>query len=174
MNTVELLQHAQGTAFRILNQVAADVTQQQADWVPPGIANPIGATYWHAVSTADRVVHGWGMGQDPLSQRDGWQEKVLTVPAPEPERGGEEYRAYMRTIRVDISVLRDYAEAVVDATQSWLSCLTPKDVERQIETPFGELQLGEALQIFLIWHLTAHCGEIASLKGCQGAMGYRF
>ena len=56
MNTVELLQHSLGSAFGILGQVTADLTQEQADWQPPGIANPIGAMYWHTISGADDVV----------------------------------------------------------------------------------------------------------------------
>ena len=44
MNTVELTQYALGNAFDILGQVVADMTQEQADWIPPGCANPIGAS----------------------------------------------------------------------------------------------------------------------------------
>ena len=45
MNTVELIQYSLGNAFDILGQVVADLTQEQADWAPPSIANPIDATY---------------------------------------------------------------------------------------------------------------------------------
>ncbi|MBN1976861.1 MAG: hypothetical protein JW918_05620 [Anaerolineae bacterium] len=55
MNTIELTQYALGNAVGILEQVTADLTQEQADWTPPGIANPIGATYWHAISSTDEI-----------------------------------------------------------------------------------------------------------------------
>jgi len=42
MNTVELLQYSLGFAFEILGQVTADLTQEQADWAPPGAASTIG------------------------------------------------------------------------------------------------------------------------------------
>ena len=112
MNTVELAQYALGNAFGILEQVTADLTQEQADWTPPGIANPIGATYWHTISGADDVVYRWILGQEPLRQREGWDDRVLTVSVPEPEHGGD-YLTYMRTIRVDLPTLREYANAVV-------------------------------------------------------------
>jgi hypothetical protein len=173
MNTIELVQYSLGNAFAILGQVTADLTQEQADWIPPGIANPIGGLYWHTISSADRIVHGWVMGEAPLSERDKWQEKVLTVSVPEPEHGGD-YLAYLRAIRVDLPALHEYSKAVAEAAQGWLASLSPEDLERKIDTPIGELNLAQLLETFVIWHVNAHCGEISALKGCQGARGYPF
>jgi hypothetical protein len=173
MNTVELIQYSLGNAFDILSQVVADLTQEQADWAPPGIANPIGATYWHTVSSVDEIVCKWIRGEDPLCQEGGWQEKVLTVSAPEPGHGGD-YLAYMQAIRVDIAVLHTYTKAVVEAIQVWLASLTPQDLERDLETPIGKLSVGQMLETFVIWHINAHCGEISALKGCLGVKGYPF
>ncbi len=171
MNTVELTQFSLGNAFAILAQVTADLTQEQADWTPPGIANPIGALYWHTVSSVDQIVHGWGMGQTPLSHRAGWREKVLLASAPEEEK---DPLARMQASRVDLSVLHEYAQAIAESVQGWLASLMPADLERKIDTPIGELELGQMLETFVIWHINAHCGEISALKGCQGARGYPF
>ena len=81
---------------------------------------------------------------------------------------------YMRTIRVDLPVLHEYTKAVAGAAQGWLASVTPEDLERKIDTPIGELNLGQLLETFVIWHVNAHCGEISALKGCQGAKGYPF
>ena len=173
MNTVELIRYSLDSAFDILGQVTVDLTPALADWTPPGIANPIGATYWHAVSGADEVVFGWGAGQAPLHKTGGWREKVLTVSVPEPEPGGD-YLAYMRAIRVDLPALHDYTRAVVEGIRGWLAALTPADLEREVDTPLGKHNLGQLLEVFVIWHINAHCGEIAALKGCQGVKGYPF
>jgi hypothetical protein len=173
MNTVELARYSLDSAFGILGQVTADLTQELADWTPPGIANPIGATYWHAVSGADEVVYGWGMGQAPLYKRDGWREKVLTVAAPEPEHGGD-YLTYMRAIRVDLPTLHEYARAVAEGIQGWLDSLRPEDLERELDSPLGKVNVGQLLEVFVTWHINAHCGEISALKGCQGVKGYPF
>jgi hypothetical protein len=173
MNTVELLQHSLGSAFGILGQVTADLTQEQADWQPPGIANPIGATYWHAVSGADDVVYRWALGQEPLRQRKGWDDRVFTNLVPEPEHGGD-YLAFMRAIRVDLPALHEYARVVAEALQAWFGSLTPEDLERSIDTPIGPYTLAQMLDLFVVWHINAHCGEISALKGCQGARGYPF
>ena len=173
MNAVEVLQFSLGNAFDILGQVTADVTQELADWQPPGIANPIGATYWHTVSGADEIIYRWALGQESLRAREGWDDRVLTVSVPEPEHGGD-YLGYMRAIRVDLPALHDYAKAVGETLLGWLGSLTPEDLERTIETPLGEYTLAQMLALFIVWHIDAHCGEISALKGCQGAQGYPF
>ncbi len=171
MNTLELLQFSLGNAFRILDQVAADVTQEQADWQPPGTALSIGALYWHIFSSTDSMVHQWCLDQAPLSQSAGWEEKVLLSSVPE---GEEDHAARMRAARIDLPVMREYAQAVTAATQGWLASLAPEDLERKMETPVGELNLGQLVATFFLWHIDAHCGEISALKGCQGARGYPF
>jgi hypothetical protein len=173
MNAVELLQFSLSNAFDILGQVTADLSPEQAHWQPPGIANPIGATYWHVLSSVDHIVHQWCLGTEPLSEREDWRDRVLTVSVPEPEHGGD-WLGYMRAIRVDLPTLHDYTQEVKGAVQSWLGSLTPADLERTRETPLGELSLAQLLATFVIWHINSHCGEIAALKGCQGAKGYPF
>ena len=76
--------------------------------------------------------------------------------------------------RVDLPAMRDYARKVCDAAQAWVGTLTPEDLERTIETPVGKLNLGQVLETFVVWHVSAHTGEISALKGCQGAKGYPF
>jgi hypothetical protein len=167
------MQHSLRNALEILGQVTADLSPEQADWQPPGIANPIGATYWHTIASVDDVVYGWALKQESLRQREQWDERVLTVSVPEPEHGGD-WLAYMRAIRVDLPALHDYARAVGEAVQDWLDSLAPEDLERRIETPIAEYSLAQLLDTFVVWHINAHCGEIAALKGCQGAKGYPF
>jgi hypothetical protein len=171
MDTVGLTEASSRHAFDLLEQVAADLTQEQADWMPPGIANPIGGTYRQVISSVDEVVHRWGMGKAPFSQSAGWQEKVVTTSAPEEE---EDPAAQMRAIRVDLPALLDCARAVAQAVQSWVTSPTPGKLEGMVDTPGGELSVGHMLEVFLAWHITAQCGEIAALKGCQGARGYPF
>jgi hypothetical protein len=171
MNTVELIQYSLGNALGVLGQVTADLTQEQADWMPPGTANPIGGLYWHTIASMDMVVHGWGMGEAPLSKTAGWQEKVLISSGPEVEEGRP---PDIREARIDLPAMHQYAKAVQEVAQNWLSSLNPDDLGRKIETPIGELSLGQMLATFVIWHIDAHCGEIAALKGCQGAKGYPF
>lgn len=173
MNAVELTQYALGNAFGILNQVVSDLTQEQADWRPPGIANPVGATYWHTVSSVDEIVHAWIQGDAPLRREEGWQDQVLITSLTEPGEG-QDYLAYMQSIRVDLASLHAYTQAVAGAVQGWLASLDPEEFTRELDTPVGKLNVAQILETFVIWHINAHCGEIAALKGCQGVKGYPF
>jgi hypothetical protein len=173
MNTVELMQYSLGFAFDMLGQLVSDLTQEQADWQPPGNANPIGALYWHIVSYVDQLTHAWAIGQEPLKQRAGWQEKVvIALPPADPEDPMGTLRAIRVGVSIDLPALHEYARATADTLQEWLTSLTPEDLERTIETTIGELSLAQMLEAYVIWHINVHCGEISAIKGCQGLTGY--
>ena len=155
MNTVELLQYSLGLAFDILGQVTADLTQEQSDWKPPGVASSIGAIYSHTLTHADWFVQDICIGQNfALFNELPW-EKIK-----------------MQDVQVDLSALHEYAGEVQSAAQGWLASLTPADLDRKVETNIGELNQGQMLEAFIVWHINVHCGEISALKGCQGAKGY--
>jgi uncharacterized damage-inducible protein DinB len=155
MNTVELTQYALSNAFDLLQQVVADLTQEQADWVPPGTASTIGAVYSHTITYVDFIVQRVCIGQSDAD---------FAEPPPEEIR--------MQQVQVDLSALHEYADQVQSAAQEWLSTLTPADLDRRRNTSAGELNLGQLLESYIIWHINAHCGEISALKGCQGLKGY--
>ncbi|MFN2180971.1 MAG: DinB family protein [Anaerolineae bacterium] len=196
MNKVELIHFSLASAFEILESLVSDLTQEQADWMPPGTANPIGVLYWHTISYVDQIVHEWcmppykqmtieewsaaksagrdlGMGQVPLRYSAGWQEKVVIALPPEnPEDPYWEVRAAREGLRVDLPMLHDYAQATKQTLLSWVASLTPGDLERSIPTPIGEFNMDQLLESFIIGHINNHSGEISALKGCQGIKGY--
>jgi hypothetical protein len=173
MNTVDMSRRSLASAFDILEQVCADLTQEQADWIPPGIANPIGAMHWHTISGADEVVYRWIEGGPCLHEREGWRARVLRADVPEPQ-GVEGWLEWMRGIRVDLPAAREYARAVAADLDAWLASKSPEDLECSVHTPIGDFCVAHALDLFVIWHINAHCGEISALKGCQGSKGYPF
>jgi hypothetical protein len=196
MNAVDLIHYALDLAFEHLELQVKDLTQEQVDWLPPGIANPIGALYWHTIAYCDQLVHEWcmepfvdlaieewfeakrakrelGMGQAPLRHSAGWQEKVvLALPPENPEDPYWDVRTVREGLRVDLPALHDYAHATAQTLQDWVASLTLVDLERMIPTPFGDYNQGKFLEYFIIWHINVHCGEISALKGCQGLKGY--
>jgi hypothetical protein len=157
MNTIELLQFSLGFAFDILGQVTADLTQEQADWRPPGDASTIGAIYSHTITHTDFIVQKVCIGKNYT---------ILVDPPPE--------KITMQDVQVDLPALHEYARNVRTAAQDWLASLSPADLEQTVETAFGKFNLGQFLDAYIIWHINAHCGEISALKGCQGAKGYPF
>lgn len=173
MNTVELVHVSLSFAFEVLEGLVSDLTQEQADWMPPGNAIPIGSLYWHIIKYVDHIVHDWGMGQPSLRQRAGWQEKVVIAsPPPDPEDPMMDLRAIRGGVRVDLSALHDYARATARTILDWLASLTPEDMLRTVPTPIGDQTLGQVMEVFIIGHINCHSGEISALRGCQGLQGY--
>jgi len=156
MTTVDLLQFSLGAAFDILSLVTADLTQEQADWRPPGTANTIGSIYLHILTYVDHFVRNYGIEGKPQP------ETVESRPA----------ELWMQDVQADLADLHGCAGQVLSTAQNWLSSLTPKDLERRTRTTAGEMNEGQAIEAFIIWHINAHCGEISALKGCQGLKGY--
>jgi uncharacterized damage-inducible protein DinB len=156
MNTVELLQYSLGFAFDVLSQVTADLTQDQADWRPPGTANSIRDVYWHTLTYVDYFVREYCIEGEPQPE---------TPESRPPE-------LWMQEVQIDLPELHQFASEVRSTAEGWLSSLTPADLDRRIRTSGGELNVGQMLEIYIVWHINAHCGEISALKGCQGLQGY--
>jgi hypothetical protein len=155
MNTVELTQYSVGFAFEILSQVTADLTQEQADWQPPGVVNTIGEIYSHIIVYVDHFV----------------QAVIEKRPKPESiESRPDEFK--MQEGQVNLSELHEYADKVKNKTLGWISSMTPEDLSAIIDTTIGEIPVGQMIEAFITWHINTHCGEISALKGCQGAKGY--
>src|SRR3974377_2332614 len=56
-SALSLLQEQIHQTHEFLQSTIANVTPEQAHWVPPGDAHPIGATYVHAMMTEDIVIN---------------------------------------------------------------------------------------------------------------------
>lgn len=54
----------------------ADVGAEQANTVPPGIANPIGALITHILHCEDFMINTAVQGQPLLWERDGWAARL--------------------------------------------------------------------------------------------------
>jgi hypothetical protein len=145
-----------GAAFDVLRAVTTDLTQEQAAWRPPGTANTIGSIYSHILTYVDHYVRNYGIEGKPQP------ETVESRPA----------ELWMQDVQADLADLHGCAGQVLSTAQNWLSSLAPKDLERRELTTAGELNIAQAVELFLIWHINAHCGEISALKGCQGLKGY--
>ena len=158
MNTVEQLQFSLGFAFDVLSQVTADLTQEQADWKPPGSASSIGSVYWHTLTYVDYFVREYCIEGKRLPETVESRPDVLK----------------MQDVQEDLADLHQFASEVRSTVQGWLSSLTPADLDRRRHTTVGELNVGQMLEIYIVWHINAHCGEISALKGCQGLQGYPF
>ena len=161
-------------AHEILEDTMADVTPEQARWSPPGRANPLGATYAHAILAEDMLINGLLRGSAPLVATSFAAKAGLSEPPPPPD---QDFGDWARRVQVDLTALRQYAQAVYGNTTDYIRSLSEDDLNRTIDMTsmgLGKQSLAWVLGNIVLWHINAHCGEVSCLKGLQGARGYPF
>ena len=174
MDAISLLRQQLQDAHGFLEETMKDVTAEQAHWAPPGIANPLAATYAHLLLGEDFIINGMLKGSGPLAAT-AWAGKLgLSEPLPPPT---EPWDKWGRRVRVDLSALRQYAQAVYKASDEYLASLGNDGLSRPID--LSAFQLGQQTVAWLLsnavlGHVAGHCGEVSCLKGLQGAKGYPF
>ncbi|MGB6411445.1 MAG: DinB family protein [Candidatus Deferrimicrobiaceae bacterium] len=179
-NVISLLREQLKTINELLEGTVDDVTQEQAHWIPPGVAMPIGATYAHVVVSQDGVINGMLKGGAPLfaSKYAGKTGLSEMPPDFDPEKPGlPDWSAWSRKVKVDLPAFRKYAQAVYAASDEYLATLRGKDLDRPIDLTalgFGQSTVGFLVNNAVLGNAFTHCGEISCLKGLQGKKGYPF
>jgi uncharacterized damage-inducible protein DinB len=69
--------------------------------------------------------------------------------------------------------VREYAEAVRNATDEYLARLTDDELDRQVSF-FGSESPVAGVLVRFVAHTAGHAGEIAAVKGMQGLHGLPF
>ena len=173
--TVSLLREQLHQAHQFLEGTMAGVTPEQAQWVPPGNAHPLGATYVHAIIAEDIVVNVALKGGAPLFAST-WAGKTgFSEPMPMPGPDWQEYAQWTRRVQVDLPGMQAYTQAVYAATDDYLSSPSPEDLDHTVDLSsigIGQVTRAWVLSRLVIGHADNICGEISCLKGLQGAQGY--
>ena len=174
MEAIDLVRQQYKQAHGLLEATMKDVTAEQAHWAPPGVANPLGASYIHVVSAEDALVNGMVRKQALLAATSFAGKIGTSEPPPGPGPGLD---AWARRVKVDLDQARGYAEAVYAATDEYLASLSSADLDTPMDMSgfgMGEQPRSTLLAGIIIQHINNHLGEISCLKGLQGAKGYPF
>ena len=163
METLEFIRRLIAAGHRQLDASMKDITPDQFNWTPTGTANPISATYIHSLNSEDFFVQALLQGKPRLWEENGCAEKTGIVKTPGYGGGWEEFK----TMRVDITPLLEYQQAVWAATDAYLANLAPAELERMVKFAGGERSLADMLMLTAS-HTLGHAGEISALKGIQG------
>jgi hypothetical protein len=149
----------------------AGVTPEQAQFVPPGKAHSVGASYAHTVLGEDFLVSQFVAGQPPLCFGE-WAGRLGLSDMPP----FGDWADWATKVQVDLPTFRTYAQAVYANSEAMLASVTEDDLARPLD--LTALGLGNQTVGFLlgavIGNVFAHCGEISAIKGVQGLKGYPF
>ena len=169
MDAITYLRMDMQWAHEFLEMTLGEVSNDQLHWHPPGAANPISATYAHAVCGEDAIVHNLLIGEPALFE-GGWSGNSGIS---EPQWSSE--FEWGRRLKVDLAQAREYARAVYAATDEYMASLGEADLDRAIDLTaqgFEEKSIGWMFSTLLISHVHNMAGEISTLKGLQGLKGY--
>jgi hypothetical protein len=172
MDGVAVLKSAFAGAHGWYLGTVADVGIEQANAVPPGVAQPISALIAHILHAEDFMFNTAIQGVPPLWERDGWGAKL----------GGsmllDQDAVTARAYTCDPRQMAEYAAAVFTNTDAVLSSFTDSDLDRELDlVQFGfatNMTVGAFLTQMLLGNTYAHTGEISSLKGAMSMKGYAF
>jgi uncharacterized damage-inducible protein DinB len=170
MNGVQALRSSFENAHNWYNGTIADVTPAQANYLPVGIAHPVGELIAHIVHSEDAIINGMLQGKAPLWDTQGWGKKTGLPNMMLHDTMGKGPRAF----KADPAVLSEYSKAVQAQTLAYVSSLSDSSLDEKREYQgFGVQSRAFILQTLLA-NTLAHTGEISALKGLQGAKGYPF
>jgi hypothetical protein len=82
---------------------------------------------------------------------------------------------WARSVKVDLAAISEYARAVYDNTNDYVTGLDDAELSREIDLSIfdmGKQSLSWFVGNVVLSHVTTHCGEISCLKGIQGGHGY--
>ena len=127
------------------------------------------AAFLHAVAGEDHFFQSILQGQPPLWATGGWAGRIGLAQAP----GGGQGWAEANSTVLALAPVREYAEAVRNATDAYLARLTDDELDRQVSF-FGSESSVAGVLVRFVAHTAGHTGEIAAVKGMQGLQGLPF
>ncbi len=171
MDAIALLRQQIQTAHEVMEGTVADLTPEQAAHDPGGTAMRAGVLYAHSVLGEDFWVNMIIRGGQPLMMTSFAGKSGISEPQPM----GQGMDEWAKRVMIDLPELREYAQAVYQNTNEYISSLKPEDLTREIQMrTLGKQSLAWVLGMIAVVHPSNHCGEISCLKGIQGAKGYPF
>ena len=168
MDGIEAIRRTIDHSHEWFTGTLGDLTKEQADYVPPGTAHPISEIIAHVLQTEDFIISGMIQGKPSVWETGGWEQK-LGIP-----NVAMHTQEQARGFQCDYTALRPYKEAVYASTKAYLDGASDAELAREVQGPTGPMPVADALTNALIGNNLAHAGEIAALKGVQGAKGYPF
>ena len=157
------------TLERVQSAVAAAVnglSPEELTWRPGAEANSIGFLLWHQTRAEDVLVHDWIQQKPQVWVTEKWYERLKLPENPQDDGWGYTAEQVAAFTVPELKELMGYAEATRTQTISYLKAATSDKLDQAIQTPLGELTIGQTLAL-LLSEIAQHTGQIAYLRGLQ-------
>ena len=145
MEMLDFLRDQVRRAWDWLETTVSDVTDEQANWWPPGTANSIGAGYLHTVINPDVEINRLLNGRVPIIERD-WAGDVGQGTLYDPDR----FDQWTRGVHVQWDRLHRYGRAVHSWLVGSLSELTEADLARPVDMSRAGLGMWTGLDLYIL------------------------
>ncbi len=170
MDLLDLLRYQVKQTNAWLEMTVSDISQEQANWQPPGVANSIGAVYAHLIIGADVGFNSQLHNRMPLIATDFAGQVGLSEPYPGALPW--HWHEWASRVHVDWQAFRRYAREVQKSVEGDFDSLSMAELERPVDRSAAGLGIWKRIEFYSVQginHPTLHGGEIACLKGLQGA-----
>jgi hypothetical protein len=172
----EILVNQLKAAHDVLEQTMEGVTDEVAQYLPPGKANPIAGTYAHLVFSEDLFMHNFLIKVQPLMETT-FKDKTGASEIQPTDWQGAAYLKWLKEVKLDVKQFREYAKAVYAASEEYIASLTDADLEKDVDLRafgMGTRKVYDFIALLISGHVYPIMGEISVLKGIQGLKGYPF
>jgi uncharacterized damage-inducible protein DinB len=166
MKVIEYVKREMADVRRMIEGTMGDMTDELFNYPSPGTANAISATFVHLLNAEDSFVQTIIQGNPSIWESEKWSEETGIS---KPPRISEDWSAFKHK-KIAIQPLLDYKVRVWAGTDAYLASLTPEEFDREVNFAGGTRTVADML-LLLASHSLSHNGEIAALKGIQGAKG---
>lgn len=163
------------TAHDAFVKTLADVTQEMADWMPPGVMHPLGERYAHTVMAEDLLIHSFAKGDAPLFM-SAWAGRT-GFPATMDMMTSQTSEAARAFHVDDLNALGEYMRAVFADSEAFINGADQTRLDGNVDMSilgYGMVPFPVWFSIFVVGHVHDLTGEISALKGMQGYKGYPF
>ena len=166
MEILDYMHRQMASMRRTVDMTMKDVTSEQFNWTPPGTMNTISATFIHLTSVEDDFVQGILQRKPRVWDAGDWSGKTGIKKTPGIGENWDEFKH----LHLQPADFLEYQKGVWAATDAYMAGLTAGDLDRKVKLGQRELTVAELL-ILAANQSLSHTGEIAALKGIQGAKG---
>lgn len=175
MEWQELLIDGYGRVAEALKEALDGMSQDDLNRQPHPGSNSMGWLAWHLTRVQDDHVSDL-MGKKQLWLTGGWHSRFNREPDPKDVGFGHTSEDVAAFRSPDVSTLLEYPHAVTERTKRYITSLSARDLDRELDEPWYQpLPTVGVRLISILADSLQHVGQVAYVRGQlkgRGWLGY--